>query len=236
MKAKKILKFLSRSLASLLFTAAFFILFTSILLSGLLENLPALKSSLQETFATPDFIAQQLAAGSGLSVEQVKEICKTNPAQEGCEQLNNPNLVASSLVEEITNQINPYAQLVNRLKLLMIFLFALSLVFYFLGTFSMYAALFKVSINILFSAVFGYIAFSSLPSLLPGIVDQALSIISADISQELPAGFKENIIQIINTWLKVPISNLNNLFIYLAVISLVTSILFYFLKKKKEKK
>ena len=236
MKAKKILQFLSRSFAGLLFTVGFFLLFMSVFLSGLLENLPVLKSSLQENLVNEDFIAEQIAAQSGIAVEQVKEIFRKDPAQEGCEPLNNPNLMATSLVEEITNKINPYAQLINKLKLLMIFLFVLSLVFYFLGTMEIYAALFKISINTAISAVFGYIAFSSLSTLLPGIVDQAFNIAAADISQKLPIGFKENIIKVVNAWLEVPISNLNKLFIYLAAISLLTSILFYILKRKKAKR
>ena len=107
MKAKKILQFLSRSFAGLLFTVGFFLLFMSVFLSGLLENLPVLKSSLQENLVNEDFIAEQIAAQSGIAVEQVKEICRKDPAQEGCEPLNNPNLMATSLVEEITNKINP---------------------------------------------------------------------------------------------------------------------------------
>ena len=236
MKAKTILQFLSRSFAGLLFTAAFFILFTSVFLSGLFGNLPVLESSLQENLVNSDFIAQQIASGSNISSEQVKEICRKNPAQEGCEQLNNPNLMASSLVEEITNQINPYAQLINKLKPLMILLFVLSLVFYFLGTMSIYAALFKISINTFISALSGFIIFSSLPKLLPGIVDQAFNIASADISKELPVNFKENLIVVINNWLKIPLAELNTLFIYLIAASILASIIFYFLKKKHSTK
>ena len=125
MEIKKILKFLSRSFAGLFFTAGFFILFTSIFLSGLLENLPTLESSLQEDLFNENYIAAQLASNSGLSVEEVKEIYRKNPAQEGCDQLNHPNILASTLVENIKEQINPYAQLINKLKVLMFLLFAL---------------------------------------------------------------------------------------------------------------
>ncbi|MBI2507865.1 hypothetical protein HYV89_02825 [Candidatus Woesearchaeota archaeon] len=233
METKKILKFLSRSFAGLLFAAAFFILFTSLFFSGLLENLPALELSLQKNLVNSDFIAAQIASGSGLSVQEVKEVCKNDPAQEACKQLNNPGSLASSLVKEIENQINPYYEPLSKLKPVMIFLFALSLAFYFLGTGSVYGALFKISLNILISAASVYLIFSILPSLLPGIVGQALSIASADISQSLPAGFKESIIEVVNDWMKVPISNLNKLFIYSAVFSLLSSIIFYFLKRKK---
>ena len=236
MKTKKILQFLSRSLAGLLFTAGFFIFFASIFLSGLLENIPVLENSLQENLITEDYLAEQIASSSGLSVLEVKEICKKNPAQEGCEQLNNPSMVSSSLIENIKEQISPYAQLVNNLKILMVLFFALSLIFYFLGTMSIYSAIFKISMNAFLSAVFGYIAFSTLPKTLLGIIEQALSMMSADISQALPEGFREILVKIINEWISLPISNLNKLFIYLAAASLPVSILFYFLKRKKEKK
>ncbi len=235
MKAKKILQFLSRSFAGLLFTAGFFLLFTSVFLSGLLGNISVLESSLQEKLLNSDFIAEQIAVGSGLSAEQVKEICKKNPAQEGCEQLNDPEILSSSIIEQINNQINPYKPIIDNSKFLMVLFFIISFVFYFLGTMSLYVAVFKISINTLFSAVFGYIALSSLPKLLPGIVDQAFNIASADISQKLSAGFKENIVEVINAWMEIPISNLNNLFMYLTAASLLVSILFYILKKKKAK-
>jgi len=109
--------------------------------------------------------------------------------------------------------------------------FALSILFYFLGTVSIYASLFKVSINALISSIFGYIAFSSLPKFIPGVVDQAFNIISADISNELPVGFKESIVTVMSSWLKNPIANVNKLFFYIIVVSILTSIVFYFLKK-----
>jgi len=53
---------------------------------------------------------------------------------------------------------------------------------------------------------------------------------------KIPAGLKQNIINVVNDWLKAPLSELNTLLIYVAVVSLTTSVIFYFLKKRNEKK
>lgn len=231
----KILKFLSNFFAGILFTLSFFLVFTSVFVSGLLENLPVLESSLQEQLFDKDLILEQIAKESGLTQQQIIEICKQDPNQPTCEQIENPELTTKPIIDEINNQISPYKSLIENSKFLAVLFFALSILFYFLGTMSVYASLFKVSINTLISAVFGYITFSSLPKLIPGIVDQALNIASADISNELPANFKENLINVMNDWMKIPIDNLNTLFLYLIGISLLTSIVFYFLKKKEKK-
>ena len=210
-------------------------LFTSIFVSGLLENLPVLESSLQNQLADNDLILEQIAKESNLTPKQITEICNKNPSEPACEQIENPGLAAKPIIDEINKQVSPYKSYLENSKFLAILFFALSIVFYFFGTESIYASLFKVSINTLVSAVFGFIAFSSMPRLIPGIVDQALNIASTDISSELPINLKEGLIEIMNNWMKVPLDNLNTLFIYLIIISLLTSIVFYFLKRKMEK-
>ena len=225
-------------MAGLLFTLAFFMLFASVFGASLIENLPVLESSLQKNFFNSDTLLEQISKESGLTVAEIREACKQdqNKNQESCRQINNPGLAAASAAEEIKNQIVQYEQILNSLTIPIVVIFVLSLLFYFLGTMSVYAALFKVSINAFLSAIFGFLAFSSFSSSLPGFVDQALNIASADISQEIPAGLKQNIINVVNDWLKAPLSELNTLLIYVAVVSLTTSVIFYFLKKRNEKK
>ena len=232
MKAKKFLKFLSNSFAGILFTLSFFLLFKSIFVSGLLENLPVLESSLQKQLSDKDLILEQIAKESNLTQQEVKEICKQNPDQPGCEQIENPGLAAKPVIDEINKQVDPYKLFIENSKFLAALVFILSIFFYFLGTMSIYASLFKISINTLISAIFGYVTFASLPKSIPVMVDQAFNIASADISNGLPVSFKETLVAVINDWLKVPMDNLNTLFIYLIAISLLTSIWFYFLKKR----
>ena len=234
MKAKTILKFLSNSFAGLIFTAAFLLLFTSIFVSGLLDNLPVLESSLQQQLSDSNFILEQIAKGSNLKPEEILKLCEQNPNQPACEQIKNPGLAAKPAIDEINKQIDPYKPLLKNSKFLVIILFIFSILFYFLGTMSLYASLFKISINTLISALSGLIIFSSVPKLLPGMVDQAFNIASADISRELPVSFKENLIVVINDWLKIPLAELNTLFIYLIAASILASVLFYFLKKKHQ--
>jgi hypothetical protein len=234
-RTKKTLKFLSRLLAGLFFTLAFFLLFVSVFGTGLIEGLPVLESSLQEKILDPDFILSQVAQQSGLTPAEIKEACRQSPNQEGCEQINNPGSLATPIIAQIQDQIGPYKPFINNLTAPMAILFILSLIFYFFGTFSVYAALFKISINAFISSVFGYIAFSSLPKLIPGIIDQALKIAAADVSDQLPTDFKTNLIDVMNTWMQAPLSELNSLLTYLIAISLLSSILFYFLKRKQGK-
>lgn len=233
-KIEKILKFLSRSFASLLFTIAFFLLFTSVFGNSLIENLPALESSLKNEFFSSDILLEQLSKEQGLKIEEIKKICEQNPAQEGCKQINNPALAAEPAIKGIKDQIIIYQPILDNLMIPMIITFALSLLFYFLGTMSIYAALFKISLNALISAALGYVAFSSFPSFLPEIVDQAFNLVSADISQEITVGFKQGVINVMNSWLQIPLSELNTLLIYMVVVSLPASILFYFLKRKEK--
>lgn len=235
MNIKKLLQFLSRSFASLLFTAAFFILFASIFSASLFENLPTLEVSIQEQFGS-DFIIEQLAKESGLTKEQIMNICKENPAQEGCDQINDPQIFSSKAVADVEKQLDSYKSVISSLKPFMILFFILSLVFYYLGTVSVYASLFKISVNILISAVFGYLAFASLPGILPSAIEQGFEIASPDISAEISSSLKEGIAVIVTEWLKNPIVELKTLFIYLIIFSLLTSILFYFLKRKYSKK
>ncbi|MBI2105893.1 hypothetical protein HYT56_03590 [Candidatus Woesearchaeota archaeon] len=235
-KTGKILKFLSRALASLLFTFAFFMLFASVFGANLIENLPSLESSLKENFFESDILLEQLSKESGLTAAEIREACKQdqNKNQENCKQINNPEQAAASATDEIKKQIAQYEPILNNLAIPIIVVFILSLLFYFLGTMSIYTALFKISINAFFSAIFGFLAFSSFSKLLPGIVDQAFNIVSADISQEIPIEFKQNIINVINDWLKSPLSELNTLLIYIGAVSLITSIIFYLLKNRNK--
>ncbi len=234
MKAKKILQFLSNSLAGLFLTAGFFILFASIFATGLLDNLDVLESSMQEQFGL-DFILEQMAKESQLTKQQIIDLCMKNPSQEGCSQINNPEMFSSQAIGEIEKQINPYKSLIEKFKPLMILFFILSLVFYFLGTFSIYASIFKISINTLISSCLGYVAFASLPGLLPNVIDQAVSMVSSDLPLELSANFKESLAIIIGDWLEIPIAELKTLFVYLIISSLVCSVAFYLLKKKQNK-
>ena len=233
MKVKRILQFLSNSLAGLLFTAAFFILFASTFAASLLENLPVLESSMQKQFGS-DFVVEQIAKESGLTKEEIIRICSGNPVQEGCDQINNPEKFSSQAIEKIEKQISPYKSIMDKLKPVMFLLFILSLVFYFFGTMSVYGSCFKLSVNALTSTLLGYIALASLSGALPGIIDQGFEI----ASQDLPAGIsslKEEIAVIMIEWLEEPIEELRSLFLYILIFSLLSSIIFYFLKKKLDK-
>ena len=231
----KILKTVSNFFAGILFTLAFFMLFASVFISGLVENLPVLESSLQNHLANKDLILDQVAKESGLTKQQIMEACNQDPAQPACKQLESPEMMTKPIIDEINKQITPYKSFLGGAKFLAVLFFILSIVFYFLGTWSVYASLFKVSVNTLVSAVFGFIAFSSVPKVIPGIVDQAINISASDFSSELPVDFKESLVNIMNDWMRIPLDNLNTLFIYLIIISLLASIGFYFLKRKEKK-
>ncbi len=231
MKAKKILQFLSNLLAGLFLTAAFFMLFASVFTTSLLENIPALESSIQEQFGS-DLVLEQIAKESQLTKEQIIGICRKDPMQEGCDQINNPEKFSSQAIEKIEKQISPYKSVIDGLKPLMILFFILSFVFYFLGTFSIYASIFKVSVNMLISSAFGYITFSSLPGFLPDVINQGISLVSSDIPAELSTNFKESLVIILGDWLKNTIAELKSLFLYIIIFSLLVSIAFYFLKKR----
>lgn len=235
MKAKKILQFLSNLLAGLFLTTAFLMLFASVFTTSLLENLPMLESSMQEQFGS-DFVLEKIAKESQLTKEQITDICKKDPMQEGCDQINNPEKFSSQAMAEIEKQVSHYKSIIDGLKPLMILFFILSFVFYFLGTFSIYASIFKVSVNMLVSSVFGYIAFASLPGFLPDVINQGISMVSSDIPAELSANLRESLVIILGDWLKNPIAELKSLFLYIIIFSLLVSIAFYFLKKKRSPK
>ncbi len=232
MEIKKVLKFLSNFLAGILFTISFFLLFTSVFVSGLIENLPVLESSLQDQLFDKGLILEQIAKESGLTQQQIIEICKQDPNQLTCEQIESPGLTTKPIIDEINNQISPYKPFIDNSKFLAALFFVLSIVFYFIGTMSIYVSLFKISVNTLISSAFGFITIISFPKIIPGVVDQAFNITSADISSELPANFKENLIIIINEWFNNPIAELKTLFIYIITVSLLASVVFYFLKRK----
>lgn len=235
MEIKKVLKFLSNFFAGILFTSSFFLLFTSVFVSGLIENLPVLESSLQKQLSNKDLILEQIAEESNLTQQQIEELCRQNPDQEACRQIDNPGLATKPVIDEINKQILPYKSFIDNSEFLAALFFVLSIVFYFLGTMSIYASLFKISVNTLISSAFGFITIISFPKIIPGVVDQAFNIASADISSELPANFKENMIVIVNDWFNNPIEELKTLFIYVIIVSLLASVVFYFLKRKERK-
>jgi len=224
-----VLKLVSRSIASLLFTIAFFLLFANVFGSSLIDNVDVLETSLQEQFSSSDFLINQIAEQFGLTAEELRTVCELDPSREGCNLISDSGTSLANLgISEFKDQILSYESLVKNLKAPMVIVFALSLVFYFLGTFSVYATLFKISINTLISAVLGFIAFDSIPSFLPKLMDQAIP-----LGLDFPEELKTITLNALTAWFEIPLTVLNTLLTYLIAISIATSIFFYFLKKKR---
>tara|TARA_Y100000034_G_C6763881_1_gene340424 strand:- start:102 stop:782 length:681 start_codon:yes stop_codon:yes gene_type:complete len=225
-----VLKLLSKTLAGLLFTLAFFMLFASVFGSSLISNFDSFESTFKSELSESDILVEQVASQSGLTVNELRTICQQNPLQDSCELINNPESAFEKMgLGQLKTEVESYGSIFDKFTVPMIIIFILSLIFYYLGTFSVYGALFKVSLNTLISAVLGFIAFDSMPSYLPKILNKVIS----SQAQEIPTELQNIILNSINAWLKISLSSLNTLFTYIIGISIASSILFYFLKKKQ---
>jgi|ETNmetMinimDraft_2_1059921.scaffolds.fasta_scaffold47871_2 hypothetical protein len=223
-----VLKFLSRSLGGLFFSLAFLLLFLFIFGTSMIENVDAFEADLKSQIVESDLILNQLAQESGMTPEEIKEICQLNPSQDSCDLINNPESALDQMgISQIKTEIQSYEKSVDMLATPILILFILSLIFYFVGMLSFYGVLFKISVNALISGVFGYFAFTSIPSFIPKIMDKYLIGVGAGSAE-----IKDIALNSLNSWLEIPLSTLNSFFIGLIAVSLIAGIIFWFLKRK----
>ncbi|MAG45436.1 MAG: hypothetical protein CMH63_01535 [Nanoarchaeota archaeon] len=222
-----VLKFISRSLGGLCFSLAFLLLFIFIFGASMVENVDTFEADLKAQISNSNLILNQLAQSSGMTEEELKEICNQMPSQEGCDLINNPELALDQMgISSIKTEIQSYEQYVDMLVTPMLVLFVLSLVFYFVGMLSFYGAIFKISVNALLSGIVGYFAFTSIPSFIPKIMEKLT------VEQEVPAELQAILTTSFQSWLEIPLTTLNSFFLGLIAVSLVIAIIFWFLKRK----
>ncbi len=193
----------------------------------MVENVDTFEADLKAQISNSNLILNQLAQSSGMTEEELKEICNQMPSQEGCDLINNPELALDQMgISSIKTEIQSYEQYVDMLVTPMLVLFVLSLVFYFVGMLSFYGAIFKISVNALLSGIVGYFAFTSIPSFIPKIMEKLT------VEQEVPAELQAILTTSFQSWLEIPLTTLNSFFLGLIAVSLVIAIIFWFLKRK----
>jgi len=227
-----VLKFISRSLGKFLisFSLTFFIL--SFLAISLADNTDTLRSSLSSGLASEDLL-EELIDTSELSIGEIKELCKQNPEQGGCDAVNNP---AKLVDEQIISELDPLLQQIKDLRstmvnvrILSVITFILGMILLYLGTFNIPLTLYKASLTTSISSAFYIIFYKFVGTSIPSIAEQATS------TQEVPQELIQVAISAVTAWMEVPISAVVDISTILIVISLPLTILFFFLKRRHEK-
>ena len=156
----------------------------------------------------------------------VKELCKVNPEQEGCEILNqNP-------LDNFVNQINALKDYFILALLVIIALFVLGFVFVFLGTGDLLQTSYNVSLNITILSYFSAFYYRILPDLIKSILNQDFF---KNLLQGVDPSIINDILKIIFNWILRPLIRTFNLALIVGTIFLLVTIALFVIKKRKGK-
>ena len=185
--------------------------------------------TLQQTDTLKQDLTSYVLQQSGFSEDElnmVKELCKIDPEQEGCELLNqNP-------LDNFVDQINALKEYFILALLIVIVLFVLGFVFVFLGTGNLLQTSYNVSLNITILSYFSAFYYKILPDLIKSILNQDFF---KNLLQDVDPSIVNDILKIIFNWILRPLIKTFNLALIVGTVFLLITIALFIIKKKKGK-
>lgn len=218
--ASKLTGYFFASLAITLFLFSFF-------LSSITTDIDNLKISLQASL-TPQLIIEVYS--SSLNEQQIKEFCKSNPAKEECQLIENPGkLLDQPEIDQAINKIKSYSFYLATIRILSVLLFILALAFIFFSGLSLLVTLYKTSFYSAIASASAILYYKLIPKLFDDIISKNV------IAPEIQSKLFSMLVDTTSLWLHKLVAEIVKIAIILTVIFLVLTIIFYFIKKSKSK-
>ncbi|MAG47277.1 hypothetical protein CL617_01610 [archaeon] len=204
MALSKILKFLSKGFGSFLLSLGITLFILSFFVASVLSSVDGLKDSLVNELTSDEVLSEVY----GVDINQIKELCKTNPEIVECLDLDNleNRFLEENGVNDMVDQVKSYSQYTFSLRVLTFILVVIGAFFIFLGSgFSLLETVKKVSFSGMLTSAFAMIYYK----LFPGLLKDALN--SPDIQarlqeSEVPFSVVEKIMKIIVDWFSLQIN------------------------------
>ena len=134
-----ILKLFSRSLGKILISISILIFLTSFIVLALENNIDVLKSSL----SSEELLEEIMQTDSGMSFDEIKELCNQTPEEEGCDVIQDPSKLFDESFNVISDSIASNTNNINLIKILSIVLFLVGIILIYLGTQDIFTTIFK---------------------------------------------------------------------------------------------
>jgi hypothetical protein len=218
-----VLKFISRSLGKFLISISLSIFILSFLVISLVNNTDTLKDS----FDSETILNLMLENEEGLTIEEIKTVCEKSPNQEGCDMITDPSKLLDEQFDPLIEQINSYKPLVLSSRVASIIVFLVGIVLIYLGTLNIFQTGYRVSITTFISSAFYALFYKLITTSLPTLAE------NIPMDQNVPQELLNLAVNAITSWIKLPVEETFSLCLVIALISLISSVAFFFLKSRK---